>query len=917
MNRWVYHFSDPLPPGGDRPRDLLGGKGESLRELTQAGWNVPPGFTISTAACRDYFHRDRVWPAGLADEVRDNLARLERETGRRLGRGAQPLLVSVRSGAAVSMPGMMDTLLNCGLTPELAGEVTDPAAFWNVYRQFVAAFSRVVAGLDDALANGEAGGAAPPQGDDRTAVFDLMQAFERRTGRAFPTDPWSVLEQSIAAVFESWHNARAVAYRRRHDLTGLAGTAVTVQAMFPAQVSGVLFTQDPQARDAGRIVIDASPGLGEAVVSGEVTPDHYSVDRADFSQIQSVPGRRSQIVAALHDAHDRPLDQPVLDRAEIAELCSLALRIEHHFGHPCDIEWSWAAGRFALLQARPIRGLDAAQAAETARCAEIARVRGLANGRRQMWVVHNLGETLAAPTPLTWGIVRRFMTGDGGFGRMYRDLGYRPSQRVRQEGFLELICGRIYADPDRLAEFFWDGLPLAYDLPAVAADPALLNSAPSRFDPDRATSRFLTTLPANLLAMWRTSGRIARQSSTAADDFEYGVLPSFQAYVTRKRAQDLSPLSDAELLAELEARELHVLHDFAPESLKPGFFGGLAFDRLLNRLVQLLGPEAGAALAQTLVGGLAGDTTFEQDAHLYRVARGAAALEEFLERYGHRCVGEMELARPRWREDRSDLEQMLRRLAAPTTPDPVQLHCANAEKRQAAAAQLSECLTAAGGSAFQEEIEQDAAAACRLLPWREAGKHYLMQGYELLRLVLEELARRWELGPRVYFLRREELRLWPTDRDRLEEEIARRRATWHALKKLDPPDVVCSDNLDDLGVARRFAAASELAGFAISSGVAAGTARIVFQPHAARELGSGYIIVCPSTDPAWTPLFFHARGLVVERGGVLSHGAIVARDFGIPAVVCADATRQIIDGDRVQVDGNTGRIIIERPPARE
>jgi rifampicin phosphotransferase len=238
--------------------------------------------------------------------------------------------------------------------------------------------------------------------------------------------------------------------------------------------------------------------------------------------------------------------------------------------------------------------------------------------------------------------------------------------------------------------------------------------------------------------------------------------------------------------------------------------------------------------------------------------------------------------------------------------DPRTAHRETVERRQAAEAELPRLLEQAGGSCFREQIGRDLADARDLLPYRESGKHYLMLGYELLRLCTEEAARRWGLGGRVYFLQLEELNDYSRDRGRLDELTERRRTRWRAMQRLDPGEVVDSRELDSLGLARRLDSAEALRGAAVASGVAGGTVRVVLDPREAGDLGVDYVLVCPSTDPGWTPLFLNARALVVERGGVLSHGAIVARDFGIPAVVCPNATRLLKDGQRVRVDGNAG-----------
>jgi len=905
---WIHDFSDPSPDGSDL-KTLLGGKGASLKQMCRAGLNVPPGFTITTAACAAYFDRQRRWPEGLEEEVRENLARLESASGRRFGRGARPLLVSVRSGAAVSMPGMMDTILNCGLHPGLADDVGDTPAFWHLYVQFIESFASTVDGLDRTTLEAEARSGDGQAGDGRAWANAYLQAYARATGRPFPTDPWQCLVACINAVFDSWNNERAVTYRKHHDVRGLAGTAVSVQMMFPSEVSGILFSQDPNDLASGRMIVEASYGLGEAVVSGGVSPDRFSINRDDPADFTVAIGQKAHVIAALGQSSPRDPDAPSLDARQIAELCDLGLRIEEFFGHPVDVEWGWAEGRFALLQARAIRGLDVAREVETARQEEIARLRAMTDGRRRVWVTHNLAETLPLPTPLSWDIVGEFMTGDGGFGQMYRQLGYRPSAAARREGFLDLIGGRVYADPDRLAGMFWDGMPMRYELDALVEDKGLLDRGPTKFDPDQADGRFLVRLPGTLWAMWRSSKIMRRARRDAARRFLDEVLPPYLKYVEEKRAQDLGPLSDEQVLDELDARRVQVLTRFGPESLVPGFVGSLAFDALQQLLVQLMGPDEGTAMAATLTRALEGDTTFEQDALLYRVAHGGATMEEFLDRFGHRASNEMELAEPRWREEPRHIEQLASRMQSlPRGPE--EIHEENLARRSEAQQQLPGVLARRGGSSLREPIEENLHEARALLPYRESGKHYLMMGYELLRLVIEELAERWDLGRKIYFLRLDEMRDFARNRDELERAIEARRLRWRACQRLDMPDVIDSHELDGLGLPRPVEAASELKGTPVAAGAATGTVRIVLNPHEAGDLGDDPILVCPSTDPGWTPLFLSIRGLVIERGGVLSHGAIVARDFGIPAVVCPDATRILQEGARVRVDGNHGTVSV-------
>ncbi|MEX0652579.1 MAG: PEP/pyruvate-binding domain-containing protein [Phycisphaeraceae bacterium] len=908
--RWIYAFDDALPPGHNEPKALLGGKGASLAAMSRAGLRVPPGFTITTAACRHVMDHAGAWPAELEQQVRAALEQLEARTDRRFGQGPQPLLVSVRSGAAVSMPGMMDTLLNCGVHPGLADEVGDTPGFWRVYMQFVIAFAKSAAGIDLAEQIDTRADAKP----SRELARQYREAYERAAGKPFPDQPWEALVQGIDAVFNSWSSERANAYRKQHNIQGLAGTAVNVQVIFPSHVSGVLFTVDPNALAAERMVVEASHGLGEAVVSGDVTPDRFLVDRNDFTRIETHLGQRGDVVASLGDETGPP-DQSTLTANQLLELCELARNVETHFDAPMDIEWGWSHGQFALLQCRPIRGLDVARAVEPARQAEIARLRtlvGPGKKARRVWVAHNLGETLRTPTPLTWDIVRRFMHGSGGFGLMYRDLGYRPSADVCEHGFLELIGQRIYADPERLAGLFWDGMPLRYDLDAVLHDPGTLDRAPTIFDPERADGTFLIRLPRLVTAMFRCARKVRRDRYTAKQHFEQQVLPPYLDYIRAKHAQNLANLSTPDLIVELHDRRRRVLDQFGKESLKPGFFGGLALGELRQRLTQLMGPTEGERYTNALTTALDGDTTYEQDAMLEDVAHGRADMPEFLERFGHRTGGEMELAEPRWREDPSYLEQIATRLRKDTGPSLAERHAQNVAKRHDAERKLPDALAHHGGSAFRERIDEQLQLARTLLPYREAGKHYLMMGYELIRQAIVELGRRWDLGRDVFYLQLDELDRFEHDRDALLETLEQRKVHCQALQRLDMPNVIDSATLDALGQPPELEGADAFEGSAVSAGTAIGVARIVRDPREAGDLGEGYILVCPSTDPGWTPLFIGARGLIVERGGTLSHGAIVARDFGIPAIVCPNATRLIHSGDELRVDGNTGRITVTR-----
>jgi pyruvate,water dikinase len=894
QKKWVYFFAEGMSEGDPERRDMLGGKGASLAAMSRAGLPVPPGFTISAECCPAIEASGGRWPEGLEDQVREALDRLEHVTGRTFGRGHKPLLVAVRSGAAISMPGMMDTILNCGINPSLAGHLhgADPDRFWQDYADHVRMFAESVAGVKL-----KAEGDTPEQ-----LALNLLGHYEDLTGRAFPMDPWDALFQCIDAVFESFNSSRAVTYREHHDIRGVIGTAVNVQAMFPSERAGILFTANPNDIHAGEMVMEASWGLGEVVVSGAVTPDIYVLDDQTLEVKEIIPGERPKTPGET--------EEPALDARQIHEIAEVGKKVEAYFGAPQDIEWGYADGRFNLLQSRNIRNLDVLQDVEVGRQAEAERLLEQAQGRHTVWVIHNLAETLSAPTPLTWDIIRRFMSGSGGYGRMYQDFGYQPSPRVCNEGFLELICGRIYVDPRRAAGLFWSGMPLEYDPDDILEDPAALERAPTNLNFQETDPTFFLRLPRLLWAMIRCARRMKRARASARKAFENHALPDFRRFLDDARQQDLTAMSTGELLDELDRRRFYVLDDFGKESLKPGFFGGMAQGAVEALLTQLAGPEKGPDLTRALTTGLENDTTIEQNVLLYRVAQGEATVDEFLEEFGHRAANEMELSAPRWREDPGYIERMVESFRTPGTVSPEERHARQVETRKQLEAELPDRLAEWGGSSLRERVEADVREAQELLPYRESGKHYLMMGYETIRHVLLELGRRWNLGRDLFFLRLEELRDFESDGAGLLEKAAERTLRWRSAQKLTLRDVIDSEHLDQLGVPQPREEGAGLEARAIASGTSTGVARIVFDPQKAGDLGPDYVLVCPSTDPGWTPLFVNARGLIVERGGILSHGAIVARDFGIPAVVCEGATDRIPEGARIEIDGNRGTITL-------
>ncbi|WP_039944983.1 pyruvate, phosphate dikinase [Thermicanus aegyptius] len=343
--KYVYRFSE----GNREMRELLGGKGANLAEMTRAGLPVPPGFTITTEACNAYHEMGKVLPEGLMEEVDTALTLLEKEIGKEFGNAENPLLVSVRSGAAFSMPGMMDTILNLGLNDEtvegLAKLTGNPRFAYDSYRRFIQMFSDVVLGLDEYLfeevirnrkeAKGVKHDPDLKASDWQEVIYQFKEIVEKEIKKPFPQDPAEQLRLAIQAVFDSWNNQRAIVYRKIHKISDSLGTAVNIQSMVFGNMgndsgTGVAFTRNPSTGEKelyGEFLINAQ---GEDVVAGIRTPQPISKLK------ELLPGVYRQFEEISH-------------------------QLERHYQDMQDIEFTVERGKLFILQTR--NGKRTAQAA--------------------------------------------------------------------------------------------------------------------------------------------------------------------------------------------------------------------------------------------------------------------------------------------------------------------------------------------------------------------------------------------------------------------------------------------------------------------------------------------------------------------------------------------------------------------------
>ncbi|HEV3142553.1 MAG TPA: PEP/pyruvate-binding domain-containing protein [Gemmataceae bacterium] len=708
----------------------------------------------------------------------------------------------------------------------------------------------------------------------------------------------SAVIDAVQQCWSSLNSRRASAYRQKQGVADMA-MAVVVQQLVRAEVAGVMFTRDPNDETGIRMVIEASWGLGETVVSGKVTPDRFVLERETGTVIEKHLGDKTVQRTPGGEVDVAPdwRSKFCLSDRQLAELSELGRKVEAHFGSPRDVEWAWADGRPWLLQARPITSGGAFER-ELVRQEEIAKLKALADPAGTVWGRFNLVEVLPEPTPMTWSIVLHFLSGQGGYGRMYADLGFQPDRTLDDECIYDLVCGRPYMNLSREPRMQWGTLPFGHSFTELKADS-------SRVPLSQASLMNGTGLFDKLRAVWRitrSGNKFQSQARCFARQFRQMTIPQFVDETTSAANKDWAKLEPPQLLEKLRYWVQRTLVTFARDSLKATPFAAVAMNTVQRQLEKPLGPERAKEAAGELATGVRPPADADLAAGLSDLASGAIKESEFLAKFGNRGGQEMELSQPRWNEDPAGLQRALagagHRSASLSMRGPEILDRIAAEARLDATHKLI----------LRAEVNKFHT----MLALREAGKHHLLRGYALIRRALVELDRQFELHGGIFFLSLEELpRLLKGES--FFETITQRRKRRSLALSIDVPPVLFSDELEAIGRPQPIPEGADvLKGVGLSAGHAEGPALVLTDPS--QDPGTtpdGFILVCPSTDPSWVPLFTRARGLVMETGGILSHGAIVAREFGLPAVAgLPGITRRLKTGERLHIDGTHGTVSV-------
>jgi pyruvate,water dikinase len=758
-------------------------------------------------------------------------------------------------------------------------------------------FVRAVTGAYDAL-----GGGLVAVRSSATAEDAADTSFAGQQETILGVNGHDQLLDAVERCWRSLFTERAIAYRTKQnvDAAGLA-MAVVVQKLVPAEAAGVLFTRDPLDPTGKRMLAEAAWGLGEVVVSGRVQPDRFTLERETGAVLSRALGSKAVRVVAGVEEHVPPelQRQFCLDDAALVPLAQLGRAVEAFYGDARDVEWAFAGGAFHLLQARPITVAGAAER-EQVRQGVIAELKAKADPRGTIWVRYNLSEVLPQPTPMTWAVVQRLLAADGGFGAMNRDLGAKPDPALGSLSGFDLVATRPMANLSRLPHMQFTHPPFNYPLGEYRNHPTKALDPKPALNPLAGKGCVLgvLSLPGTILNLMRLMSTTKQLSATFAQKFEGEIVPGFTSAAKQALARDWSKFEPPALADEFRVWVNKALVEFARESLKPTVFA----DLMWNEIFETLKPKLGEERARVAVGELSLGAAPPEGADLARGVRdleaGRLTRAAFLESFGHRGTNEMELAQPRWVEAPHELDKLVRGAK-------VHEHASSAVAVDTIAneARLS--------GPFRDQLAARVTKLRTYLGLREAGKHYLLMGYAVIRRALLELDRRFMLNGGIWFLTPADLPDVIARKD-LSAKIAAARKQRQTELSLEVPPVLFSDDLDAIGrPLPELPGGDRFEGVPLSAGVAEGSALVLTEPTAAPPGEGEYVLVCPSTDPAWVPLFVRAKALVMETGGVLSHGAIVAREFGLPAVAgLPGLTKRLKTGQVVRVDGGKGTVTV-------
>ncbi|MEN4042135.1 MAG: PEP/pyruvate-binding domain-containing protein [Anaerolineaceae bacterium] len=896
--RWILPLRSELAG-----LDQVGSKAANLARLALAGFPVPHGFLVTTRAYSNY-----VTAHGLQTHIDHALASLQVQDAALLEQAAERIRGAFRNGR---------------IADDLAAELGA------AYREL----------------------GAPPVAVRSSATTedlpDLSFAGQQDTylNICGETD----LLQAVVECWSSLWTARAIGYRMRNaiDHPHIA-LAVIVQRMVNSQVSGVLFTANPLSGHRGEVVIDAAFGLGDVLVTGQVEPDQYVVDQPRNRILMRKLGAKALSRHARPDGGARQheetrKDQQALPDKEILTLAQLGKQAEAHFGAPQDIEWAFSEGQLYLLQSRPITSL-------------YPLPQGIPAEPLRVWFSFAAVQGIFDPlTPLGRETMLWLVTAMAGlFGIRYARLADCPGKTAGERLWVEITTMLRNSAGRRLAQAMFEYIEptIRQALSQIWDEPAL--------QPQRRGIR-----PKALLQILRFLLPIVVKvvHNMLTPEFRRAAIVQQGEHLLASVHTRLSELNGAprQKLAQVWAAMAEIKRIIPPlfgqfvSLVASGMAAYQAVRRLSRPAAGALGEQAWANLLLELTRGLPHNPTTQMNLELWQAARaiqndaalaaelipldsaalaasyqsktmpaaGIELVDHFLRRYGGRGLAEIDFGRKRWQEDPTQVFEILASYLQINQPEqaPDVIHRRSEASAQAALQRLCECLRRQPGGWWRVPLVHFFAKRMRaLMGTREAPKFFAVRLLASLRWTLLDIAQHLdelEQADDLFYLTWEEIDALAAGR--LEDPQAivdeRRAAFQRELRRRQIPRLLLSDGRAFYqGILTSATDAASMHGSPVSPGSSEGYVRVVIDPRQA-NLKPGEILVCPGTDPSWTPLFPLSAGLIMEVGGMMTHGAVVAREYGIPAIVGVDqATTRLHTGQYIRMDGSSGLIeVLEKP----
>jgi rifampicin phosphotransferase len=883
-----------------------GGKGANLSRLVRAGFSVPGGFLLTTQAYQVF-----VAANALEDRIQTALSQVA---------GGDP-------PATESASATIRALFKGGRLPvDLADALV--SAYIRLGRPAVAVRSSATA-----------------EDLPETSFAGQQDTYLNVIGE-------EALLEAVKACWGSLWTARAINYRAHNAICqeGIA-LCVVVQVMVESQVSGVMFTANPLTGLRAETVIDATYGLGEALVSGQVEPDHYVVDPTQNNLLKKVIGAKAISIRGKVDGGTTVIQEATypsqaLPDEQILALAKLGQQVAALYQAPQDIEWAWADNRLVLLQSRAITSLFPLPEGMTA---------------EPLKVMFSFGAVQGMLDPITpYGrdvIYQAFAIGSGLFGL----------KRTADTQTALLTAGeRLWANISTLMHNSVGRKLIPAILPFI--EPTILQALDKLWDDPRLKpgktglspraitqiARFILPMAANVI-LNLLSPAARREAIVHNGENVLDVMAARCSAIQGDRQSRLARL--AQMLPELADKYLRrTLILFVS-----GVAAGMASFNLLFKLSSELPktqpdgtPARWGDLIMKITRGLPNNPTTEMDLRLWDIAQtihrdppsyqvfqanptetlttlyqqkqlpglAQSAIDRFLSQYGGRGLGEIDAGRPRWSENPLQVVEMLANYLhidkEEQAPDVVFRQ--SAKSAAVAIDELSAAVSQTRMGWLKARLVRLAAHRAReLMGIRESPKFFAVRMFAIPRRALlgvgQEFVQAGELDhpDDLFFLSTNELIAFAKGekRDWKALIVTRRETFERERRRRQIPRLLLSDGRAFYeGLISTGGDDHTLIGSPVSPGSVQGKVRVVLDPRQA-HLIHGEIMVCPGTDPSWTPLFLSAGGLVMETGGMMTHGAVVAREYGIPAIVGVDqATRRLVTGQTIQMDGSTGQIVI-------